>query len=75
METILIIYAIANALIIYYFIIYKNRQADKEYNEQLRRITDRGSHVYTERGSHYLLERGSQGKCDRGSQGFSIRGS
>ncbi len=44
METILIIYAITNALIILYFFVYKNRQADKEYNEQIRRIRHSYSH-------------------------------
>jgi nitrogen fixation-related uncharacterized protein len=38
METILIIYAIANALIILYFFVYKNRQADKEYNDKLQTL-------------------------------------
>jgi len=38
MTIILSLYVLANVLIIYYFFIYKNNQADKEYNEQLRRI-------------------------------------
>ncbi len=44
MEKILIIYAILNVLIILYFFVYKNRQADKEYNEQLHRIRCSHSH-------------------------------
>lgn len=35
---ILSLYALANAGIIYYFFIYKNKQADKEYRKRLTRI-------------------------------------
>jgi preprotein translocase subunit YajC len=41
---ILAIYALANAVIVYYFFIYKQNQIDKEYHEQLHRIRRGYSH-------------------------------
>ena len=37
---ILALYTLANAGIIYYFLIYKNRQADKVYDERIRSIME-----------------------------------
>ena len=32
---ILVLFSIANALIVWYFLVYKNREADKRYEEKM----------------------------------------
>ena len=35
---VLIIYTLANAGILYYFFVYKNKEADREYDRKIREI-------------------------------------
>ena len=35
---ILVLFSIANALIVWYFLVYKNREADREYRKRLKEI-------------------------------------
>jgi hypothetical protein len=49
---ILSLYALANAGIIYYFFIYKAKEADREYEKRLKDIRKRLVKEYCNRGSH-----------------------
>ena len=48
---ILVLFSLANALIVWYFLVYKNKQADDEYAKRLKGIYERGSAYDSNRGS------------------------